>query len=93
VSQQKGKTAMMTCLVNANPIEQVFWLRDGVRLDNSTKWHMSEWSLGEYQQMYAATVSNLDSADYGVYECVAQNRFGQDSDKINLHGMCFEQNV
>jgi hypothetical protein len=83
----------MTCIVTANPITSVYFQRDGQRLENSSKFHINEWQVGEYQKMLGATLVDLVAADYGVYECVAENQFGRSTDRITIHGKCFLPNV
>jgi len=88
VSQHEGAAmTMLSCIITANPLGSFFWQRDGVRLENDSKYRISDWSLGEYKQMLSVTLIDLVEADYGTYECVAENNFGQDSGRMTIHGM------
>ena len=78
---------MLSCIITANPLGSFFWQRDGERLENGDKYRISNWSLGEYQQMLGVTLTDLVAADYGTYECVAENKFGQHTGRMTIHGM------
>ena len=87
VTQREGATTMLSCIITANPLGSFHWQRDGGRLENGERYRISNWSLGEYQQMFGVTLTDLVAADYGIYECVAENMYGKDTGRMTIHGM------
>jgi len=86
VSQQIGATTIMTCLILTNPIDTFSWLRNGQKLVTNDKYELANWTVGEYQYMLAATIHDLELSDYGTYQCIAENDYGDSVGDMSIFG-------
>ena len=89
ISQQEGKDTLLECMVTANPHTTLYWAKDGRRLEDSNKYEIHQWDVGQYTKNLGAFVLDLVEADYGQYACVASNEHGRDEDTVNLYGNIF----
>ncbi|KAL0273716.1 UNVERIFIED_CONTAM: hypothetical protein PYX00_006332 [Menopon gallinae] len=80
-----GTPARLTCRASAVPKPTFRWLRNGLLVSNSSKKYSTE-----FQEVDATTfdsiltVNNVESGDYGNYECEVRNEKGLSVTKIML---------
>ena len=72
-----------TCLavVVHGPPDTVKWLKDGVRLEDNTKYKTQ---FNDQTGLYELIIHDSEPTDSGEYRCVATNSKGQDSCPIKL---------
>ncbi|KAF8767504.1 Nephrin like protein [Argiope bruennichi] len=76
----------LKCVVDATPNVTVTWTFNGTVLRvRSDKYGVTLTQKGDVQFTSILTVSDIDSADYGIYTCVAKNSLGYDSADIILN--------
>ena len=86
VSQQPGRDTLLECMITANPVTTHYWEKDGRRLEDSTKYRIHTWDVGEYTRTLGAFIYDLATEDFGAYTCVAENDFGHAEETMNVYG-------
>ena len=73
-------SAWLPCDTYGIPSPHIYWVRDGLPIGNSSK----------YMTFPNGTlrIENLEQSDNGVYECVAVNDGGIDTDNVTLNVQC-----
>ena len=89
ISQQEGKDTLLECIVTANPHTTLYWAKGGRRLENSIKYKIHIWEVGQYTKNLGIFIYDLVQADYGEYACVASNQHGRDEATVHLYGTRF----
>lgn len=87
VSQNKGGSTLLTCLVKANPAKDLFWERNGALVSNSDRYQIRNWKTGEYQTTFGLFITELIDSDFGEYRCIAVNDYGRAEGKITINGI------
>ena len=88
VRQQVGAATILTCLILTNPIGTFSWLHNGRKLSSEGRYEVANWTVGEYQHMFAVTIHDLMVSDYGAYKCVADNMYGRSEGDMTISGTC-----
>lgn len=87
ISQEEGGSTLLTCLVRANPAENLFWERNGTVILHSNKYQIQNWETGEYQTTIGLFIIGLIDSDFGDYKCKAVNEYGKAEGKITINGI------
>lgn len=87
VSQKKGGSTLLTCLVRANPAKELFWERNGTIVVNSDRYQIHNWETGDYQTTFGLFITGLIDSDFGEYRCIAANDYGRAKGKITVNGI------
>ena len=66
---ERGRTALLVCVAEGNPIPKVYWLKNYVPIDMSNPKY-------SYYQETSLFINNTDESDEGHYGCVAENELG-----------------
>ena len=75
----------LSCNATGNPVLTISWTRDGSPVDTSN--NISRISISADKKQL--TITNVNRADSGEYQCVAENRVGSDtSDAATLDVQC-----
>lgn len=85
VSQNKGGSTLLTCLIRANPAKELFWERNGTIVVNSNRYQIHNWETGEYQTTFGLFITGLIDSDFGEYRCIAANDYGRAKGKITVN--------
>ena len=93
VTQELGKDTLLECLIQASPFEELYWVRDGERIQDSAKYQLYVWEVTGYTRNLAVLVTGLTAEDYGEYTCVAENEFGYAEDTMNIYGELYVTQV
>ena len=65
---EKGTTASLDCGASGNPTPNIYWVKDGRRLEPNSRFSVVEG--GQLQ------IAESKESDQGKYECVAENEVG-----------------
>ncbi|KAH9519065.1 hypothetical protein Btru_009031 [Bulinus truncatus] len=84
MGQPKGNGTVLACEVVANPHGVSLWTRNGKGLTKSTN-HDVEFFDEKNKIILNLKIHNVQEADYGEYECYAENFLGSDSEIMILH--------
>ncbi|GIY00485.1 nephrin [Caerostris darwini] len=81
-----GDLARLKCVVDGTPNVTITWTFNGtvLRVQND-KYSVTFSQKGDSQWTSVLSVKDIDSADYGIYTCVAKNSLGYDSADIILN--------
>jgi hypothetical protein len=90
VTIAEGYNTELTCTVHGEPKPNVFWSKNGERLDSSTgpntpHHRYVQTSTGS---RHVLSIDNVQSHDFANYTCHGENRFGRDHKTIEMTGMC-----
>ncbi|KAH9519064.1 hypothetical protein Btru_009029 [Bulinus truncatus] len=85
MGQPKGKGTVLACEVVANPHPVSGWRRNGKVLTQSTNHYVVAFNE-KNKIILNLKIHNVQEADYGEYECFAENLLGSDSETMILHG-------
>lgn len=72
ISCSEGQSAMLECIISAEPAPHVTWWRDDLSLDPST----GKYKFDEHDKIYRLYIHNFTYLDAGTYRCTATNKFG-----------------
>lgn len=64
----------------------MYWEKDGVKLEPSSKYDVMVWEVQEHTKNLAVKVIALEPGDFGEYKCVAENPHGSDQASMHLYG-------
>ena len=74
VREYRGKDAFLVCVLEGNPMTEMYWERKGKRLaEEDGKLSLTREKLGWYKFQLNANFHNLEGRDFGEYTCVAEN--------------------
>ena len=78
---EEGADFTMDCFTDGQPTPNFRWIKDGITLRNSRKYHTDGSSL---------TIRHAVQSDEGLYECFAENTLGfaRHSIRLRVNGMC-----
>lgn len=85
VSQPIGSETMITCLVTANPITRVYWMRNDAVVTDNAKRQSFVWNVTRYTRTLCLSMRNLSDVDYGAYKCVVENQFDRAVETVTIH--------
>ncbi|XP_028406279.1 peroxidasin-like isoform X2 [Dendronephthya gigantea] len=71
-----GDSATLTCVAQGDPIPQITWIKDGIRVTNGNRFVL--------QSQGVLRIREIGKNDEGTYECVARNDAGSDIDTVRL---------
>jgi hypothetical protein len=82
------KKFSIECKITSNPLEKLFWLKNGQQLlmnnnneDNSKNVLVEKYDVSNINELHKTlltlTVQNAQKDDFGEYECCAVNAYGQ----------------
>ncbi|KAH9519063.1 hypothetical protein Btru_009026 [Bulinus truncatus] len=84
MGQPKGKGTVLACEVVANPHPVSGWRRNGKVLTQSTNHYVVAFNE-KNKNILNLKIHNVQEADYGEYECFAENLLGSDFEIMILH--------
>ncbi|OON14167.1 immunoglobulin I-set domain protein, partial [Opisthorchis viverrini] len=82
VTVKIGEPVTFECKVTGEPVPQVYWERNGVRLPATESAHVKTFDQPPYHTLVLCAVSPEDAAEY---TCVAVNPLGQDICKARVY--------
>ncbi|KAG5445732.1 Muscle M-line assembly protein unc-89, partial [Clonorchis sinensis] len=82
VTVKIGEPVTFECKVTGEPVPQVYWERNGVRLPGTESAHVRTFDQPPYHTLVLCAVSPEDAAEY---TCVAVNPLGQDTCKARVY--------
>ncbi|KAL7078692.1 hypothetical protein ACQ4LE_001898 [Meloidogyne hapla] len=68
---EEGKSLRLKAAISANPTPQVFWYKNGIRLETGNKY-----SIFQNGDFFLLEVHSLSIFDSGLYKCTAKNTEG-----------------
>ncbi|KAF2368991.1 Immunoglobulin I-set [Trinorchestia longiramus] len=74
-----GDKVELVCVVHANPAAKVQWTHNGNPVDRDS---MAEVHDGGHRHLL--TIDEVSDLDFGMYQCVASNKFGPVQEEIKL---------
>jgi len=88
VTIAEGYNTELTCTVHGEPKPNVFWSKNGQRLDSATgpntpHHRYVQTSTGS---RHVLSIDNVQSHDFANYTCHGENRFGRDHKTIEMTG-------
>ena len=87
IMQDRGKDTFIHCIVEGNPLTQLYWEKDGEKLEEkSGKFTMHTLQMDYYKSSLGAMVYNLEEGDFGEYTCVAGNDEFTANGTVTLYG-------
>lgn len=89
VTIAEGYNTELTCTVHGEPKPNVFWSKNGERLDSATgpntpHHRYVQTSTGS---RHVLSIDNVQSHDFANYTCHGENRFGRDHKTIEMTGI------
>ncbi|XP_062558913.1 MAM domain-containing glycosylphosphatidylinositol anchor protein 1-like [Armigeres subalbatus] len=78
-----GHEAQLTCIVHAEPMANVVWLKEMTEVDTSTKHHSQQ----AHGNKHSLIIRNVSRFDFGNYTCQASNLLGTDRGTLHLNGL------
>lgn len=85
VGAPMGKEVVLECQIEASPRSVNYWTRDsGEVLISSPKYNVTE-TENSYKVLMKLTIKDLETKDFGVYNCVSKNSLGEAEGSIRLH--------
>ncbi|VVC26794.1 Fibronectin type III,Immunoglobulin subtype,Immunoglobulin-like domain,Immunoglobulin-like [Cinara cedri] len=81
VHSGEGNEALLVCIVNAEPLAEVSWYRDTLKLDTNER------RITEVRgSRHTLIVRKVQASDFGNYSCVADNVVGKTRAYVELSG-------
>ena len=74
----------LVCIVHARPAASVIWTKDGAQVPKVAR---AVDHLGGHR--HVLTLSPVQKEDFGLYECKAENKYGQSVKAISVTGKKF----
>jgi len=81
-----GEEVVLECIVAAVPSASLYWTRDSLPVALSRKYVTDEFDELDGRVTLRLTIRDLQSTDYGDYQCVAGNHLGRTHKTITLYG-------
>ena len=76
----------MECVIAAVPAASHYWTRDSLPIAMSSKYVTDEFDELDGRVTLRLNIRNLQSTDYGDYQCVAGNQLGRIQKTVTLYG-------
>ncbi|EJW70444.1 hypothetical protein WUBG_18649 [Wuchereria bancrofti] len=77
----EGQVTTIECHVDAKPIANIVWTKDGITLTESDRIEIRNTPDGACR----VRISNFCDDDVGIYKCTASNTFGTTDTRSNLN--------
>ena len=77
---------VLECVIAAVPAASHYWTRGGLPIAMSSKFVTDEFDELDGRVTLRLNIRNLQSTDYGDYQCVAGNQLGRTQKTITLYG-------
>lgn len=84
VAQARGYSTELECDVQGYPAVSVTWHKEGVQLQSSGKYEISNTANSHETTNSILTISSISGGDFGDYFCNATNKLGQVDARLNL---------
>jgi len=87
IGQKLGGEVVLECVVAGVPAASHYWTRDSLPIAMPSKKYVTD----EYDELdgrvtLRLSIRNLQSTDYGDYQCVAANKLGSTHRTVTLYG-------
>ncbi|XP_059098877.1 tyrosine-protein phosphatase Lar-like isoform X3 [Tigriopus californicus] len=70
--EEKGRNALLVCQATGNPQPNIYWVKDGMRLNPNPRYIITE----QGKLRGSLQIKDSQETDQGKYECVAENAVG-----------------
>ena len=80
VTKEEGSNFTLFCNATGNPAPIILWTKDGSPIINNSRINFSIHNR-------LLTISNVNRADSGHYQCVANNSLGSDTSNVTTVGI------
>ena len=77
---------VLECVIDAVPTASHYWTRDSLPIALSSKYLTEEFDELDGRVTLRLNIRNLQSTDYGDYQCVAGNELGRTQKTVTLYG-------
>ena len=82
----------LTCVSTGSPATTVSWMKDGLPIDDSTHYTLTQTITDRVSSTYSNVLTVSEGAPGGVagtYTCTVSNELGSDSDDVLAVGECY----
>lgn len=85
VTGDTGQNVSINCATKSNPpVEYMKWLKNGKLIEPTNGKIISFKIIGIYEMLITLSFENLKEKDFGEYVCLAGNRYGNETQKVQL---------
>ncbi len=80
-----GPNVVFECTLQANPVGEVRWVKEGAAVAKGGRFKMSETSSSPNDHILSLEISGIGVADGGEYTVFVKNKHGESSANIKLN--------
>ena len=81
----------LECLVEGFPAPQVEWTFEGRKIVSDQHYEVSAFTVANEITEMKLRIKNIQKKQFGVYQCLASNKLGSATGKVELYGMILEK--
>lgn len=84
LQQALGYDVRLSCLVESFPTSALDWQKDGELIKNDNHFYIAHFNKGAASTLTTLQIYGLVEEDYGTYQCLANNKHGNDTQTVEL---------